>query len=1224
MTGDATAALWALLLALGIASAGATISNGALTTLTTPDYVVGTQPTQMVFTFQPAVAISTGGSVTIEASTAVFATDATGLATSKYSVSNAGGAPGFSSVDIAGTSTRFVLNVNSGNIAAGADTTVTVKVDALGVLPSAGTVTFDISATGNTQQTNCVGFTSIAAPTITLTPSSTIIGAQPSSLRILYTSPLALPDSQSVVITLNKAVIVASVTSGFTLAGTAISPGGTVFTYSTAATGTSGTVTLSKLAGTMAVGDTLDITLPQAALATLPSDPGAVTVTIVQNSVTVVNAATGFGTITGQISNGQITSFTTPHYVTGAQPTQIVFSFQPQYVVSSGNTVTITASAASFASDGAVSASNYAVSNAGGSPTFSSAAISSSSTVLTLTLNGGTIAAGAATTVTLSTAAIGQLGSAGAVTFSIAATNNNVQSGITGFTVIASPSITLNPSSTVMGNQPTSLALSWTSPLTVADGQTIVITANKAIFNSGVTQATTSLPAAGTAVSSGSTTFTYVTGTTTLTLTKSGGTMSTGHTLTLYVPTAALATLPRPGVVTLDFAQNSVVIADDATGFGLITGPILDGQTVSIAAPDMQVGSQPTSLVLSFEAGTQVNSGGTLVITASSAIFKQPDAATTAYTVSDAGGSPTFSGAAISGSGTVVTWTLNGGYIAISAVTTVTLTTAALAAFASTGAVTFSIQATSNTAQTGIAGFTVISGATITLSSPNMVMGTQPDTLRIQWTSPSALADGQTIVFTANKNVFTSGANVGLTVAGTAVSSGSSAFTYVTGQSTATLTKSGGTLSAGHTLDVTLPKVALATLPRSGGAVTISVTQNSILVISPGTGFGTILGAMASLAVEVTPEACTTGTTPSAIQFSFESPSALSAGQSFTLTFTANQAIFSSGANALTGHSTEFLSSATASAFSSGSQTLQLTVKSGQTAAAGTYTFSITGGTIQAHGSAGDAVSVSVVSDVDTNAATVVDAWTIAAAVVASDPITFWNGVKTKFWLPNGEFLPVLKTPEMTLFAKTFPGHTDDLQWFDCMAVVLPGGSEAVRATIKRPEAGANHSRSRPVEFNQLEIRLGDKVLKRLQSQLYSVAGGSVRFGAGVQHGHRARLHSSSTQMEYLHVETASVSFVIYGSHAGTDFPDDVKLQAKYSHLDLHVMDIRGVDRLGGILPEIWGLTPRSPEVESMLTPPSQAAAAGVCSSSNGSNGSNGSQEAACNAATQVRITSSM
>eukprot|EP00930_Biecheleria_cincta_P019916 TRINITY_DN15088_c0_g1_i1.p1 TRINITY_DN15088_c0_g1~~TRINITY_DN15088_c0_g1_i1.p1 ORF type:complete len:1217 (-),score=139.46 TRINITY_DN15088_c0_g1_i1:45-3695(-) len=1216
MSGDATAALWALLLALGIASAGATISNGALTTFTSPDYVTGTQPTQMVFTFQPATAITTGGTVTITASTAIFATDATGLASSKWSVSDAGGSPGFSSVDITGGSTSVVLTVNSGSIAAGADTTVTLNTGALGVLPAAGAVRFDIAATANTQQSSITGFRSISAPTILLTPSSTIITNQPTSLRIVFTSAVALPDAQSLQIVFNKAVLLGSITSGFTLAGTAISPGGTVFTYSTAATASSGTVTLSKLAGVMASGDSLDLTLPTSAMAQIPADPGAVTVTIIVNSVTVVNAAIGFGTITGQISSGAVSSFSTPHYVTGAQPTQIVFSFLPQYVVVSGNTVTITASVASFAADGAVSASDYAISNAGGSPTIGSGAISSSSTVVTLTLSGGTIATGgAATHVTLNTGAIGVLGSAGAVTFSIATTNNNVESGITGFTVIASPTITLNPSSTVMGTQPTSLAVTWTTPFAVADGQTIVITANKAIFNAGVT---TGFPISGTAVSSGSTTFTYVTSTTAVTFTKSGGTMSTGHTLVIYVPTAALATLPSPGTVTLDIVQNSVRIIDDATGFGLITGPILNSQTVSIAAPDMMVGSQPTSLVLSFEAGTQVNSGGTLTITASTAIFKTPDAATTAYTVSDAGGSPTFSGAAISGSGTIITWTLNGGSIVINSATTVTLTTAALATFAAAGAVTFSIEATSNTAQTGVVGFTVISGATITLSSPNMVMGTQPDSLRIQWTSPTPLAEGQTIVFTANKNVFTLGQSIGLTVAGTAVSAGGAAFTYTTAQSTVTLTKSGGTLVAGHTLDVTLPKVALATLPTSGGAVTISIAQNSAIVISPSTGFGTILGAMGSLSVTVTPSECTTGTTPTSMQFSFESPTDLAAGQSFTLTFTASQAIFASGAIAVSGHSALFLSSATASAYSSGQQTLQFTVKSGQTATAGVYTFTISS-SIQAHGSAGDSVSVSVVSDVDTYSATVVNAWSIIAVVVASDPITFWNGDKTKFWLPNGEFLPVLKTPEMTLFAKTFPGHTVDLQWFDCMAVVLPGGSEAVRATIKRPAAGSNHSRSRPGEFSQLEIRLGDKVLKRLQSQLYSVAGGLVRFGAGVQHGHRARLHSSSTQMEYLHVETASISFVIYGSHAGTDFPDDVDLQAKYSHLDLHVMDIRGVDRLGGILPEIWGLQPRSPEVESMLIPPSQAAAAGVCSGSNGSH-----QEAECGAAMQVRITSSM
>ena len=53
---------------------------------------------------------------------------------------------------------------------------------------------------------------------------------------------------------------------------------------------------------------------------------------------------------------------------------------------------------------------------------------------------------------------------------------------------------------------------------------------------------------------------------------------------------------------------------------------------------------------------------------------------------------------------------------------------------------------------------------------------------------------------------------------------------------------------------------------------------------------------------------------------------------------------------------------------------------------------------------------------------------------VVGDPITWYGGKKIKFWFPNYKLMPLLKTPELTVWASTFEGPSQDYQWFERFA----------------------------------------------------------------------------------------------------------------------------------------------------------------------------------------------
>eukprot|EP00930_Biecheleria_cincta_P073402 TRINITY_DN606_c0_g2_i2.p1 TRINITY_DN606_c0_g2~~TRINITY_DN606_c0_g2_i2.p1 ORF type:complete len:506 (-),score=98.73 TRINITY_DN606_c0_g2_i2:119-1582(-) len=211
------------------------------------------------------------------------------------------------------------------------------------------------------------------------------------------------------------------------------------------------------------------------------------------------------------------------------------------------------------------------------------------------------------------------------------------------------------------------------------------------------------------------------------------------------------------------------------------------------------------------------------------------------------------------------------------------------------------------------------------------------------------------------------------------------------------------------------------------------------------------------------------------------------------------------------------------------------------------------------------------------------------AGIAISDPITIYNGKKTKFWLPIfGKHL-LVQTPDLVVSASVFQGPRKDLQWFDRFFIKLPDGRQVVVVGIKR-DSGNNSARSRQSVFSQLDIKLGgsQEPLRERKNILYSSPDGQVKIAIGSKRQDPPRLHGEPIT-EFVNVETKSISFVLVASHAGNEFPDDFEMQKKHAHMDWVTREMIGTKSFTGILPQIWGVQPLSEEVADMLKSPADS-----------------------------------
>lgn len=219
-----------------------------------------------------------------------------------------------------------------------------------------------------------------------------------------------------------------------------------------------------------------------------------------------------------------------------------------------------------------------------------------------------------------------------------------------------------------------------------------------------------------------------------------------------------------------------------------------------------------------------------------------------------------------------------------------------------------------------------------------------------------------------------------------------------------------------------------------------------------------------------------------------------------------------------------------------------------------------------------------------TASATALAGWTTSASGGLSDPITTFNGTRTKFWIPAGTYTTLLNTPEVSLLAMPLMGPKD-LQWFDRLKVVLPGGDVLAEvAAVRKPSQVVNG-----YHFGeQINVMPGDgvHVAKAIEASLFSTKDGKVKAAAYKQPYHIARTHGKN-EIEHFHVETPSIAFNIYASHAGNEFPDAIDMQKEYIHLDFQITSsTKPMTSYSGVLPELWGTIPRSPEVQAMTVSP--------------------------------------
>lgn len=263
--------------------------------------------------------------------------------------------------------------------------------------------------------------------------------------------------------------------------------------------------------------------------------------------------------------------------------------------------------------------------------------------------------------------------------------------------------------------------------------------------------------------------------------------------------------------------------------------------------------------------------------------------------------------------------------------------------------------------------------------------------------------------------------------------------------------------------------------------------------------------------------------------------------------------------------------------------------------AGATLSTTLTGNTASFSSPATGALAFTVATDTDSvpvSVTVIVDNTGTYTLSVVGDPITWYGGKKIKFWFPPQKLLPLMTTPEMTIWASTFQGPTIDYQWFDRFVVTDLEGHELVDVSVRRASADSNRSDFRIGDFKQLNIRMAGKLLRRRSSQLFS-GGRDVKVGVGSRVVDPPRVHHSRL-LEFVLVESDSISFMVHAAHAGAEFPGDFQKQVDNTHLDWINLEMVKSSHFSGILPQIWGLEPRTSEVEAMLIAPSKQTT--VCS----------------------------
>lgn len=197
---------------------------------------------------------------------------------------------------------------------------------------------------------------------------------------------------------------------------------------------------------------------------------------------------------------------------------------------------------------------------------------------------------------------------------------------------------------------------------------------------------------------------------------------------------------------------------------------------------------------------------------------------------------------------------------------------------------------------------------------------------------------------------------------------------------------------------------------------------------------------------------------------------------------------------------------------------------------------------------------------------------------MGDDPITFYNNQLHTFYLPEGELVPLLRTPELQLLGSAY--WVGEEQWINRLIVRGPLDEPVLTVSIMDDIAFFNRTTAPADGFETLNITL-DYISQRLTKMpsptSFASRWGTVHFAFGQVPGRK--IGNANAEIIVLNGESARIIIMTTASEGV-----EPHIAAQNAHLDF-TLNVQARDTCEGVLPEIWGIKPMSSGTEAMLQP---------------------------------------
>jgi len=214
---------------------------------------------------------------------------------------------------------------------------------------------------------------------------------------------------------------------------------------------------------------------------------------------------------------------------------------------------------------------------------------------------------------------------------------------------------------------------------------------------------------------------------------------------------------------------------------------------------------------------------------------------------------------------------------------------------------------------------------------------------------------------------------------------------------------------------------------------------------------------------------------------------------------------------------------------------------------------------------------------------------------MCGDPITRFNGKSIQFWIPLDTDIKLITVDSLTLFGMARKRTSlRSMQWFSDFTLQYNGdtvlhigcknivsmGMAKIAAMAPPAKLGAGV----PMRFLDLTSMDEEGEKKVNVAGIYHLAHSMLI--ADVKHDNRYLAYKLNKEAVFIRESAQPDKPVLEFFAAKANKFTDMKKQLQHLHLDMNFGDISKRTIGNGILPQLWGLQARTPEVMKMLHKP--------------------------------------